>query len=314
MQNIMFTEVSLTQMRLFLAVAKEQSFTKAAEQMQVEHSAASRKIALLEQELGVKLFIRNRPVQLTEAGKYLYAHWQSIVNQIDSSLLQLQKTYGQCSQRFVVCMGDSGNELVYQVFFRVNTAIKRQYPGLIFQYEILPLAQCYERLDANTVDLFIGPPVCIEGTNRTLSHATVATVPQMVCLHKDNPLSECGALDISDLRSQRFILFTPEWKWNSATMNTFFQACYNAGFKPDVALQVNNAHELILGLQNPDEVFLCDCFFRNVPDKEFRLLRLRGITSRIEAYWHTDSNKRFFINRFLREVQNAFMQFGADAS
>ena len=59
-------------MRYFLTVAKEQSFTKAAEQLHITQPTLSRQLASLEDELGTTLFNRGgHSVTLTDAGLLL---------------------------------------------------------------------------------------------------------------------------------------------------------------------------------------------------------------------------------------------------
>lgn len=56
-------------LRYFLTVAKEQNFTKAAEQLNITQPTLSRQLAAFEEELGTALFIReSRSITLTEAG------------------------------------------------------------------------------------------------------------------------------------------------------------------------------------------------------------------------------------------------------
>ncbi|MFR3205293.1 MAG: LysR family transcriptional regulator [Oscillospiraceae bacterium] len=45
-------------LRYFLTVAKEQNFTKAAEQLNITQPTLSRQLSALEEELGTSLFIR----------------------------------------------------------------------------------------------------------------------------------------------------------------------------------------------------------------------------------------------------------------
>src|SRR5581483_4190717 len=65
----------LTALRLFVTAARQSSLTRAAELLGVTQSAASRRIALLERELGAPLFERGRRgVSLTPQGEaYLAA-------------------------------------------------------------------------------------------------------------------------------------------------------------------------------------------------------------------------------------------------
>lgn len=61
--------MDLRKIEYFLSVAKEQSFTKAAAQMNVSQSGISQQIASLEDELDVKLINRTKnKFELTEAG------------------------------------------------------------------------------------------------------------------------------------------------------------------------------------------------------------------------------------------------------
>ena len=61
--------MELQQMRYALAIAEEQSFTRAAERCFVVQSALSRQIKSLESELGLTLFARtSRKVKVTPAG------------------------------------------------------------------------------------------------------------------------------------------------------------------------------------------------------------------------------------------------------
>lgn len=63
----------LRQLQYFHTVVRTRSFTEAAEECFISQSAISQQIKALENDLGVKLLIReNRSFHLTEAGEYLY--------------------------------------------------------------------------------------------------------------------------------------------------------------------------------------------------------------------------------------------------
>ena len=64
-----YTNMDIRILRYFLTVAKEQNFTKAAEQLNITQPTLSRQLAAFEEELGTALFIReSRSITLTEAG------------------------------------------------------------------------------------------------------------------------------------------------------------------------------------------------------------------------------------------------------
>ncbi|EMA4780370.1 LysR family transcriptional regulator [Providencia rettgeri] len=77
----------LTSLRFFDAAAKAGSFVKAAEELNVTHSAISRQIRLLEEHLNVELFERrNRAVFLTAEGALLLQTTTSIFEQLRESV------------------------------------------------------------------------------------------------------------------------------------------------------------------------------------------------------------------------------------
>jgi len=78
--------MELRVLNYFLAVAREENFTKAAQQLHLTQPTLSRQIADLEQELGVKLFVRsNHNIILTEDGMILKRRAQEILSLADKT-------------------------------------------------------------------------------------------------------------------------------------------------------------------------------------------------------------------------------------
>lgn len=76
----------LRDMPLFVEVARQKSFSKAAENLDMYTSTLSRRIAGLEKEMGVPLFLRNtRNVELTGSGKTLLERCEYILTETDNA-------------------------------------------------------------------------------------------------------------------------------------------------------------------------------------------------------------------------------------
>ena len=70
------------QLKIFVSVVENGSFTKAAETMYISHSTTSRNVSALEESLGVKLLIRDsKGLKLTEAGSLLYREGTNLLKE-----------------------------------------------------------------------------------------------------------------------------------------------------------------------------------------------------------------------------------------
>ncbi len=84
--------MELRQLRYFVAVAREQSFTRAAEKLHIAQPPLSRQIQQLEEELGVELIRRNsRPAYLTDAGRLLYEQAIQILDRVEEMRAMMRR-------------------------------------------------------------------------------------------------------------------------------------------------------------------------------------------------------------------------------
>lgn len=74
--------MELRHLRYFRVVAQTLNFTRAAELLNIAQPPLSRQIQQLEDELGVELLERSRPLRLTEAGRFFYEHSSQLLEQL----------------------------------------------------------------------------------------------------------------------------------------------------------------------------------------------------------------------------------------
>jgi len=84
--------VELRHLRYFVAVAREQSFTRAAEKLGIAQPPLSRQIQQFEEELGVELIRRGgRPAYLTDAGQLLYEQAVQVLDRIEEMRAMMRR-------------------------------------------------------------------------------------------------------------------------------------------------------------------------------------------------------------------------------
>ena len=124
--------MELRVLNYFLAIAREENFTKAAQQLHVTQPTLSRQIADLEQELGVKLFVRsNHNIILTEDGMILKRRAQEILSLADKTKRDfLQKDEALSG---TISIG-SGEFRSTEYLAKIIAEFRKKYPNV--KYEI----------------------------------------------------------------------------------------------------------------------------------------------------------------------------------
>lgn len=124
--------MELRVLNYFLAIAREENFTRAAEQLHVTQPTLSRQIADLEAELGVKLFTRSsHNIVLTEDGMLLRRRAQEILTLADNTKRDF--LYKEDNLEGTVTIG-SGEFLSTRILTDCIAAFRSQYPRV--RYEI----------------------------------------------------------------------------------------------------------------------------------------------------------------------------------
>jgi len=102
--------MDLRHLRYFVAVARAQSFTRAAESINTAQPPLTRQIQDFEAELGLQLIRRGtRPGQLTEAGRVLFEQAVQILERTDELRAMASRLRSSQSRRF--CIGFVGSAL-----------------------------------------------------------------------------------------------------------------------------------------------------------------------------------------------------------
>ena len=124
--------MELRVLNYFLAVAREENFTRAARQLHLTQPTLSRQIADLEQELGVKLFVRsNHNIILTEDGMILKRRAQEILSLADKTKRDfLQKDEALSG---IISIG-SGEFRSTEYLAKIIAEFRKMYPNV--KYEI----------------------------------------------------------------------------------------------------------------------------------------------------------------------------------
>ncbi len=192
--------VTLRQLRAFLAVARTGSFTLAAESLYITQSALSGLIKELEQTLGTRLVDRStRRVYLTEIGARLYPQLDAKLQDLDDMLHQVVDPTLQ--QTGVVRIATS-QLLASTLMPDLIANFQAQHPLSQVKLVDTPVESVMARVFAGEVEMGIGPE---REPNSDISSTRLFDGPFMAVFPPDHPLAGIERLCWADLADQPVI-------------------------------------------------------------------------------------------------------------
>ncbi|WP_395065973.1 LysR substrate-binding domain-containing protein [Paraburkholderia silvatlantica] len=149
--------VTLRQLRVFIEVARLQSFSRAGDEIGLTQSAVSRCVRELEAEIGVKLVDRTtREVQLTDVGANLIASIPRLLGDLDDALREIREIGEQRRGRVVVAASPT---VACRLMPEVVAACGRQFPYITLGLRDDVQSDVVRKIRSGEVDfgVIIGP-------------------------------------------------------------------------------------------------------------------------------------------------------------
>jgi DNA-binding transcriptional LysR family regulator len=231
-------DVHVRDLRYFVAVAEELHFTRAAESLRISQPSLSRQIRLLERNLGVPLFQRDRrTVTLTRAGEALLPRARDVLSSWDDALAEATQRAREAAGVLRVGFQTSVAGPLYQVTVARFAA---RHPDWTVELKLRPWSDPTAGLLDGTSDVaFVWLP--IPGQER-LERQTLWTEPRHVALWCTHPLAEQIELRISDLLDEPFVALPPA----AGSMREHW-----------LAMEERDGHPVRIGAhaETPDETF-----------------------------------------------------------
>ena len=137
-------------LRYFLTVAREESFSRAAEVLYLSQPTLSRQIRDMEEELGVQLLTRtNRNVILTPEGQRVRKRAQEIVDLMDRTQEEFSNLEGEVAGEIQIGCGET--QIMREVA-KVAIPLQQEHPGIRYNLFSANADAVMERLDKGLLD------------------------------------------------------------------------------------------------------------------------------------------------------------------
>lgn len=195
--------MTIENLECFITLAQELSFTKAAERLNLSQTTLSRKIARVEDELQVTLFLRNHHrVELTNAGREFYNKTFQLLREYKDSVIQAQNVHKGVRSTIQVGFGVYEHVLLQPVFDQ----FVRKYPIPrinCLQYKYKELLDEFMR---DHIDIIITSDQFLNSVPRDdLSLTLLSDHPWVLAMNKDNPLAQHEVVPLAELEEENII-------------------------------------------------------------------------------------------------------------
>jgi DNA-binding transcriptional LysR family regulator len=225
--------MELRQLEYFVAVAEEAHFTRAAQRLSIAQPAVSQQIRRLENELGERLFLRDRTVALTEAGAALLPHARAALAEVARAREAIASLRGLLSGHLHLGLVQP---LPDRRVVRTIGQFQRHHPAIevtLSEDETDALIDATLRGSLNAAFIGLGPD---QAPPPELESTLVAGETAVLAVHPEHRLAGRRSVRVRALRDEPIVTLT-----HASRLRTVLEAvCRQAGFVPRIVAETSD--------------------------------------------------------------------------
>lgn len=206
--------MDLTMLTQFLAVARLEHLSRAADELRVAQPSLSRTIGRLERELGTPLFDRAGRLRLNDTGRLFHGYVERALGELDAGRRAVADVTGD---------GFGTVRLASETFLTLTAplaAYKRAHPASEVHLHQMAADDMARHLRAREVDLCVASqPIPADGIEavRLLDETVLLAVPL------DHPLAGRTSVTVEELFDEPFVSASPR-HWQRRLLDRLFAA------------------------------------------------------------------------------------------
>ncbi|HWO96212.1 MAG TPA: LysR family transcriptional regulator [Bacillus sp. (in: firmicutes)] len=218
--------MDVRQLQYFYEVAKQKSFTKAAEVLHISQPSLSKMVKSLEDEIGIKLIDRSgKRIQLTDAGEIVFQQAEVVLNSLNdlsNSLYDLMNL-----KRGIIKFGIP--PIIGTLFFpRIIKSFRDSYPLIHIQMTEFGAKKTERIVEQGEVDIGV---VLLPVDETKFESIPFAKEKLQVVMPKNHSFAKRQFISLTELKDESFIMFHEDFSMHEIIYNE----CLRAGFQPAIA-------------------------------------------------------------------------------
>ena len=302
MQDINLYNIQLSDIELFLNVAKYGSFTRAGEKMFMTQSWVSKRISQIERELDLRLFLRSRrEVVLTPAGRILEQRLSNVTDDILDAIQAAHVAQTGASGYLRIGYLEWGNVVFLDQIQRF-IAENPQFSVEIYRQRFADLRA---DISIGRMDLIFTASYDCDQFNATdYCLMNVKRVPMMAYMYKGHRLAGHEFITMEDLRPEPMLMVDQKSStgYGSYVRNLFVKH----KIRPVIAQYAHDGGEHIGSLLINKGILLASAFFLGESMRdEIARVPVQGEYVYVTAVWRRQ-NSNLVLMQFLKAISDGF--------
>ena len=236
--------MTFNQIKYFITVAECLSFTEAAKCLFITQPALSRQINAMEEELGTKLFVRDKKrLKLTPGGSLLYNRLPDILDAYAGAVHDARTANEGYEGKLRMGFLD-----IYDIPEMVVDTIRKfrgKYTNIQLTMERFPLGELPGQLYDQNLDLILTYGFSLFD-KPDLVTVNIQKYDSCIMLNKNHPLAQKENLTLEELKGERFVQLGPQA--SEEGYQYIINLCAKCGLHPNIH-QVEKMEDVMLWVQ-----------------------------------------------------------------
>jgi len=232
-----------TKLKYFQTVCQQGSYTKAAAALSVSQPAISIAIKSLEEEMGVKLFLRDgKTIHMTDDGQRFFGLVNELLQHADSVLETMQDISSQ-QQRIRLGLTPM---LAMVILPKLYREFHKSHPDIILNVTEAPRQVLERRLRRNQLDVIIVNKTTALEKEPAFYKSEIADFQYCFCVAKNHRFAEYKSITVVEIQDTPIICFGIEYDQPNFLMKVFSPY----GITPNIIYHANSISTIVEMIQH----------------------------------------------------------------
>lgn len=292
--------MNFTLIKYFLTLAETLNYTKASQILYTTQPNLSKSIVNLEEEVGVKLFIRTkRDVRLTPAGEIFRREAEKLMSHYMNAIYKAREVEEGLNGYITLgFLGTATTKLLPEIVQK----FKEEYPNIYLDLKDYTYSSLFDALIEDEIDIALIPDRELETVPNVMRKFIFAD-DMCLAVGKDHEAANLDVIDLYDVKDEFFIQMDPKISIRDHKLITTM--CIEQDFTPQVIYEANTLINMLMMVECNMGVSILASHMKLFATDNVRFIKLKGYEQyfKVVAAWKNHNDQDQNIIRLLQIIQ-----------